>query len=263
MQPNGHLATLQPLRSNHGKSRGGGHDSSSGWAISYADLLMVLLCLFIGLSVASDDTENGDDLLKEISVSFKGSDVSQKGAGIGLGSAANSTGPSEVIMVTGSDGKPKLVPNPEAKTIESRIYESISSSLEQIGIQSELMQERNEILLKFEYNLFNKGEIHLDDEAKAKIRVVLDSLEPYKGKVMLSVVGHTDKSPVKTKKSKTIQENIDLAVLRASYATKWIRDTGFPAEDLRIEVSEPQADDRRSLSLHVMVKHLKSGGGNK
>lgn len=227
----------------------------AGWAISYADLLMTLLCLFIGLSVAGDDVEQGDQILKEIRLSFTGKNESEIAAEQGRRIGGNS----DVMQVVGKDGKVKLVPNPEAKTIESKIYESLSLSLESIGVQSELMQERNEILLKFEYNLYKPGELVLDDEAKEKIKKVLDSLEPYRGKIMLSVVGHTDRAPVRSMKSRAVQENIDLAVLRASYATKWIRDQGYPQEDLRIEVSDPQADDRRSLSLHVLVKNVAVG----
>lgn len=224
--------------------------NSQGWAISYADLLMVLLCLFIGLSVVDDSDRTGDNLLREISVSFK------KGESVAGKTVTGDAGGN--LTVDAKEGM-KGGASKEAKNLEATIYESLSFTLEKIGVRSELVQERNEILLKFETNLYEKGAINLNDESKAKLEEVLVSLDAYKGKIDLSVVGHTDRTPVRQMRTTAIQENIDLAVLRASNATKWIRDRGFPAEDLRIEVSDPQADDRRSLSLHVRVKpHLDS-----
>lgn len=229
-----------------------GGEGSQGWAISYADLLMVLLCLFIGLSVVDDSTKKDDKTLEEIAVAFRNGEKPAEN-----GKTNPPVGNLKVEEVPGKVGAGTQA----AKDLENSIYDSLTTTLEKIGVQSELIQERNQILLKFETNLYEKGQIDLDDKAKAKLEEVLLSLDSYKNKIELSVVGHTDKTPVRQMKTRAIQENIDLAVLRASNATKWIRDRGFPQDDLSIEVSDPQADDRRSISLHVRVKPVLSTEG--
>jgi len=94
-----------------GRSRGGGHEEEhenhERWAVSYADMMTVLMALFLVLyAMSTVDSAKYEQLRGSLAAGF-GNDVLESGGSI-LADAGNTPNPVEVV--TSSDGDPSSSP---------------------------------------------------------------------------------------------------------------------------------------------------------
>jgi chemotaxis protein MotB len=193
------------------------------WAVSYVDLLTLLLCFFV-IFFNFKNNENGinsDFVLTRISKNF-GSDGITKNGG------------------SGSEG------NSEVQTFSSETFEKISKTpfVNKYGVVSN--RERILVIEIPNISFFPTGKKHLTSEGEKIITNIIDELLPFKEQIHVTVQGHTDPRPIIGKR---IEDNWELSVLRASTVLKRFLNKGFESKSLS---AEGLADTKREIASEGM-----------
>lgn len=152
---------------------------SNSWALSYGDMVTVLLCFFIIFYALEKQIE------KKTIIAAKAS-------------------------ITGAVATPH-----EASGLDTEFKYAIES-LEKIeGIEVKKTSEFVDINFK-KTIFFNKGKTSLTSDGKAELERVISKLTKIDGKYTLEIQGHADSSQVKKNlKGRWWQSNMELSVLRA------------------------------------------------
>lgn len=215
-------------------------EDQHSWAVSYSDLLMVLMSFFI-IFFSFDQTKR-DGALSEISVQLKnGSKFNtaaspatnySKETGIAINTAGNS------FNVTPVDA----------------IMNSVSgSNMDRIrGVHFEKTDEMNRIVVHLSDDLYQPRAVDLSDKAKTELNLVLELLKPYANDLDLYFVGHTDPSPL-TRKSVYLTNNFALASIRAVRAIDFAEQQGFAMDHLFTQ--GPGSNWRHTRSLSIIVQN--------
>ncbi|MGZ5279537.1 MAG: OmpA/MotB family protein [Pseudobdellovibrionaceae bacterium] len=161
-------------------------DNGHLWAVSYADLLMVLLSFFI-LFFSSD--ANKQDIIRKL---LPLSSLTE-------GNAQTGTQPA------GTDSM------------------NISTEIKSIsGLKVEQLADPSVLSIQFPENIFSVGSADLSTEQKRQLQTLFSKLQPYLSRLQVEIVGHTDSEPLVRKKSKYMQDNLDLSFFRASQALRFV-----------------------------------------
>lgn len=188
-------------------------DSSHGWAVSYADLLMVLLSFFI--IFFSQDEEKTSQIIKEIS---------------------------EKSWLTNPEDEPQDL---AATPVD---LEQVHSALSSKGLSLE--KENQNLLMQFNKTLYKEGQIGLTKEGKDLLESTLEKLKAFEDKIEIHFIGHSDQKPISSS-NKYLENNYDLSSLRASKALKVAVQMGFPLSHLVAQGWGPYRKSLRGLSLSV------------
>jgi len=218
------------------------------WAVSYSDLLMVLLSFFViysELSQSSKDNPKNRSTLESILLAFKGDgakpaapkpkldaeeavDSKQSGNGVAQSADKKSNKPGQSLILT---------------EIIARVSKDGSVAVE---------ANMGSVVINLPPNIFRPGQMNLDAKVRRELGHVLDIIVPFSEQVSISIVGHTDEVPVSALRNKKIVDsNLVLSNLRATKAVEFAVSNGF---DPRWVSSEGVAEHRRntrSLSLRI------------
>jgi chemotaxis protein MotB len=186
-----------------GGHEGGGHDAAGGlrWLLTYADMITLLLIMFIILySAAAQDTQKMKMLAMYLRATFGG--VLQQGP----------------TFLSGSGDAP--IPD---------LYQKLQSSVQAIQGQGEMgegavqvVQEERGIVVRMMTDnvMFDRGSIDLQEQTKQ----VLDAISPVLKETNRPVLveGHTCNLPVRGGRFK---DNWELSTARASAVVRYLVDT--------------------------------------
>lgn len=189
------------------------------WLIPYADLLTLLLALFIVLFASSEmDVKKFDQLVKSFNVALNG------GVGVLNQPSAVPLDPNlEMQSITNNQAK-----NPSETEEQKRFreaYEKETEDLEQLKeqfdgyIQKNNMQDKLQtkftedglMITILDNALFDSGSAALKPEARVLAREISNLLVPHPKRV--TVTGHTDNRPIRTAE---FPSNWDLSTKRAT-----------------------------------------------
>lgn len=201
------------------------------WALSYVDLLMVLMSFFILYFNFSDKVEQ---------INPKHHDN------------VTSTPPRQedrtLSKVTVSLKAQGFGTSPRALSAQ-RVRESLGNG-EGFIVRAEAQGES--LVLEFNEELYGPGSFRLDGDAQAIVRDVLAKLKPHAGEVALTFIGHSDSAPVQASRSTAVDSNFALSGLRAAHALALAMELGF---DARHVAAQGTADVLRgSRTLSILVK---------
>lgn len=205
---------------NESESEHAWEEQSEAWAISYADVLMVLLCFFI-LFFSTNREKALPKISKYLNTLQKVEPLPAKNT-----SAETKAFTDEIKTALGK----------EAKIIESKNGEQIQINLSD--------------------DLFSAGSYRLNAAGDAEVDALLRRLIPLRSEVEIAITGHSDSQPVTASRSRLIEGNFDLSALRASKVIQRAITLGFDPQTLRISSASAQNErNTRSVSITLTPKN--------
>jgi chemotaxis protein MotB len=218
------------------------HDEGSAWAISYADLLMVLMSFFIIFFSFSDKEKSSK--FEEIASAIK-----NRGAGGAISSGVGTGSGQGLVkgerMISSIEKMP-----PEARTGPSNLGELISKKVG--GSEKTNVSDTNKIVIHFDDDIYSSAGFRLNDEVKTEVKSLVESLKPFMEGVKIVVVGHTDSRKL-IPRSDTLRDNFDLSSLRAMNALRYLVELGIPVEKVSAKAAAQYERGSRSLSMMIEV----------
>ena len=229
------LAELRVTRkSNHDLQHQEGH----GWAVSYADLLMVLLSFFICYFNFSDTT--GPD-----------------GAIQSMAQMALAARGEKDLNTPGQAGKSNVAQVKDNGPAKENVSD-VASALKLAGIN--LVENKDYVVIDLGGSGFRSGEFKIQEPLKKEINTVLEALKPYGDKVMITVIGHADSRPMR-KRSELLQDNFDLSSMRALHVLKYMIKNGVPENRGSARAASSFDRNSRSVSVEVRMANAPKEGG--
>ncbi len=195
------------------------------WAVSYSDLLMVLLSFFIVFF--DPNKEESKSRLTVVSQSLE----KLKGVAAAKSSVPVSS-PSTVVF----NGLKEVRLALDSSKVS---YHSVGNSSDSITID-------------FPDGFYGPGKYEVTRGIREKLAEVLIAIQSSKSSVRLVFVGHTDSKPLNVLLHKNVlNSNQDLSGIRASRALNFAREMGFAANQLTTEGAGSEVRNTRSLSIRI------------
>lgn len=196
------------------------------WAVSYSDLLMVLMSFFV-IYFSFDDSNTAGilqiarSMKNETAVAASSQDAAQKNTGAG-----------QVHISAGSS------------SLFQKQLAALNVKLEKPG---------SSLLLNFEPDIFESGEFKLSETTEQRISEIVDILKPYQNEIEVVVIGHSDSITLRPRNG-YLTDNFDLSSLRALRALQYFVKLGFPVEQISAQGAGDNARNSRTLSLKVQLR---------
>lgn len=209
------------------------------WAISYADLLMVLISFFI-IFFSFDKKEERDQVLNRIAIGMQGIK-----AGSGSDTVAE-VGPHETQELRAA-----------SEDLKGRV-DQWSRELDQAQIK---VRKQDEYLVAdFPDAAYESGEYRVPENLKNDLKTLAAVLKPYVGEVQLVVIGHADQRPLR-KRNEFLVDNFDLSTLRATQALRFLSTQGISLKYLFAQGASDNDRNQRSLSIEIRENRRKERSG--
>lgn len=231
----------------------------SAWAISYADLLLVLLAFFVIFS-SFDETEDKDAALLKLAQNLSSSGAFQNAGGsgtqggnsgsninIGYGSGSGNGAGSSSGQGNGAGSGGR---GPSGSTGVVDYHRTLFQGLGSLA-SIELAELDQKLVLQFQNDIFPKGQFSLPTDLQEDLLQIYTSLKDQKQNIHITLVGHADRSRLRSRKNPVLNDNFDLSAIRALQALKVLRGLGFPEEQMSIKASSFHERDVRSLSMEI------------
>jgi flagellar motor protein MotB len=199
------------------------------WAVSYSDLLMVLMSFFV-IYFSFDDSSSAKTGILNIAKSMKGEVVAGSSADAGT-------------MKNGHDGG--------VGSYAKGTNESFRKRLEELNVKVET--PGSALMLNLDSDIFALGQFELNDQTQTQLKEILKIVEPYKNEIEIVVIGHSDTKHI-GRKNNYLTNNFDLSSLRALKALQFVIDQGFPSEQISAQGAGENARNSRSISLKIQLR---------
>lgn len=214
------------------------------WAVSYADLLMVLLSFFI-IFFSVKEQEGQDNKLSTIAIEIADQFGGQRGPG-----SVVQKGSEEAQAARESSELANLHPGMDADLMENIRSLSIVQSTD-LKIKD---LESSGIAIAFPTHIFFPGSFQLQGQGLDYLEKILKVLAKNKEDLSLTFVGHADPIPVKYSRSLIIQDNFDLSALRATWSLKRAKNFGFSDDQLFVRAESSNTLGARTISILVQPR---------
>lgn len=187
-------------------------DSEGSWAISYGDMITLLLTFFILFFNVSQKSQEETKKVQAALITKLGEKP---------GNSVES-GKEEPVVDIG--------PIEKTSGIETKAMESWGGKPHTIG---------NRIVIEFpEISFFGFGETHVTQEGAKVIKRFIHLYLPYAGKNILSIRAFTDHVKVDKEKSKLLgrkyEDSLELSAMRAISTMRVLQKNGLPLDRMRI-----------------------------
>lgn len=203
------------------------HEES--WAVSYADLLMVLMSFFI-VFFNLEQGKGEDSIVEVISQSFKG----EKAKG------SKNRGVSSVGLVGG------IIQDLKGQQIAYRIIDQNGDVIKDGAAKG--------IIIELPDDIFSVGEHDLRSDTKLYIDEILEKVMNYKEQITVIAIGHSDTIPMRRERE-VIKSNFILSSLRAAKAVDYIVKKGFDRNWVLGQAVSVQNRATRSLSIKILERN--------
>ena len=212
--------SLPRLGKRNGHSAGAGHDDEGGhgWAVSYADLLMVLVSFFV-VFFSLDTNKHKAAGLQAIALGFKGQEIN---AG-----SVEATAPKEIGL--------------------------LRKELELTGA-TKVAVNGDQMLLLLPENIFETREFRLTEETQERLKEIYRVIKPFERDLDVVVVGHADSMKFAKATNEYLGDNFDLSSLRALRGLQFMLSEGFPHGQISAQGAADGIRDSRTLSIKVTWK---------
>lgn len=209
----------------HGGGEGGGGHETAGmmrWLVTYADMITLLLALFIMLyAISTLDIQRFKALIEEFQALFSGG-----------GSVVMSGGKGMLRLGAPESQKPLVVPLLPGKKPEMHDEEeTLEKFVEREKLEGKILIHREErglvVSMLTDGIFFERGSAELSEEAKRVLRQIAPILKG-SGR-LIRVEGHTCDLPIHTPK---YPSNWELSVARATNVVRYLIACGVPPNRL-------------------------------
>ena len=209
-------------------------DESTSWAVSYSDMLMVLMSFFI-IFFSYDESK------RETGLSQISTDLSGRLAKAGSPESLATEEADSESDDTGDEGSEGI--NPQLS--------SMDLALKQNAVTSKFAIHNDALTIQLSDGLYEARAFDLNDKARTELKKILDVLKPYNKKLRIVFIGHAD-SATFTRGNKYLGNNFDLSALRASRAMALGVQLGFDISFMAIEAEGSNLRNSRTLSLKII-----------
>jgi chemotaxis protein MotB len=180
-------------------------DSEGTWALSYGDMITLLLSFFVIFFTTDPQKDKTQKMNNLLSFEIEGAKVQDGGAAAASGKI-------------GGRQKVDLKNFPE--------LEGISITAHQV--------DENIVVTFGATSFFGSGEINPMKKGEALLALFAEKYLPYAGNYHLSIKGFTDSRPVTKKPGRRYQDNLELSALRSIAAMKTLQKSGIPLNRMEI-----------------------------
>ncbi|MEO6459391.1 MAG: OmpA family protein [Bdellovibrionota bacterium] len=205
------------------------------WAVSYADLLMVLLAFFV-IFFSFDNSQDRKHGLQDLAQGLRSA---------GFEGAKN---PNSKTGAEQGAAQPEAAANPEVRLI-SQYLTAIDNQKVQVD------GEHIQILLPDD--AFAKGQYQLSPELKTRLDQIYETLRPFERDLEIVVIGHADSTPFAVRHNEYLGDNFDLSSLRSLRALQYVLGKGFPHDQISAQGAADGGRKSRTLSLKVSWKETR------
>ncbi len=246
-------------------------DDGQNWAVSYADMLMVLMSFFV--IFFSFEGKQKESLLSKLAIEMQAkSDKAIVSAPQGTENTGGSNG--GAAQQAGGSSTGEQTPQQAAQQQAAQQQAAQQQAAQQQAEQTE--QTMNSISTQLEKQLFTVSKeanveqltVHLSDQIYGRrqfalnpkleneLNQIFEIVKPHKDKVRIIFIGHSDSLPL-TASGSYLANNLDLSSLRASRAISYATSRGFDARNLSIAAVAANMRNSRSLSLKIVPNDSK------
>jgi chemotaxis protein MotB len=207
---------MQPKRyKRHQRGMGQGtHQGEGSWAVSYVDMLTLLLCFFI-IFFSTDKNKSAPKTLQAIQSQFTQNPAQEI-------KNQQPMAPVDPAAPSNTEGTPR---------IQTIVHEL--ESLRDLYNKKKIEGARLE--LQFDnISFFDSASTRLTPEGQTAVNQVIETLKPYSGKVRIVVQGHTDSRTLRGSQT-GLKDNWELSVIRATSVLRGFNQAGFPQQYLSAE----------------------------
>lgn len=208
-------------------------EDGSNWAVSYSDILMVLMSFFvIFFSMGKTDSSN-ESLVAKIALEM----------GVKTNAPAIDAKQQKPFNGTtkGEGGKPE----------HGWAAATIQGHLKGLNIEAKAGRNDDELIINLPDQIYNKREFILNASGKAQLTTVLNLLLQYQNQIRIVFVGHSDSSLL-TNGNAYLENNFDLSSLRASRAMEIALRMGIDKNILAMEAAASNLRNSRTLSIKII-----------
>lgn len=182
-------------------------DEEGSWAISYGDMITVLMSFFI-LYFSMDPQDHADKQLTQ-----------------------------SLVAALSETEKPKKVKNfvPEnikfgdqkdGDSVDEKIINILGARLTKMGVK---------LIIEFpNVSFFESGRIDVREDAKQALALFVQKYIPYSGQFVLGVQAYTDKTPVRMIEGRRFKDNLELSALRSIAAMRILQASGLSFKDMKL-----------------------------
>ena len=194
-------------------------DSEGTWAISYGDMITLLLSFFVIFYNADFKAKKIENLNHHLSFDIENlkPQLRAKPDGNGKGTGANK-GQNQVKDTESGD----LV---SGETILVDGFSDFDIKVHEV--------DQNLVVTFGKLSFFNSGSTEVKKETIEILKLFTEKYLPYAGKYQLSIKGFTDRKPVR-KDRRNYKDNLELSVLRAVSAMRHLQKAGIPLNRMEI-----------------------------
>lgn len=200
-------------------------DSEGTWAVSYGDMVTLLLTFFI-VFFSLDPNHEKIEKRKTLNISL----INE------LQRSPSSEKKSETTVRTDNSQKaPKNNRGIAAVNLEGKVHEYGDS-----------------LLVEFpEVSFFRSGDIQLTNEGKNSLRIFMKKYLPYAGQYKVSIQAFTDHRKVRQEPGRKFSDNLELSALRAIAAMRTLQREGIPLSQMEVA----GYGEIKNTALHLMKKN--------
>jgi len=204
-------------------------ESGDLWAVSYADLLMVLLSFFV-LFFSLEKDKKGE--VVNTFTRFRAPTSVEKEI-------------KKDFSQSGWESEPSQITQPSLSELKQ--------SLKDFPVQVE--QTASTLSFEMPEGIFAPGSTKMAGNGLKVLDDTLNHLKKYQKYIRISFIGHTDSSPITKAKSKIrFKDNLDLSVLRATDALRHAEKKGFHHSQLVAKGAGSYGRSVRSLSIEIELQ---------
>ncbi|MBF0315980.1 MAG: hypothetical protein HQK50_08770 [Oligoflexia bacterium] len=196
-------------------------ETSSSWAISYADFLMVLLSFFV-IFFSTNPKTILFQLTKVVNEDKKLRPVSTPSQSMALPATTTSTSLPTVARL-----------------------QSVKVQLKRSNINTSF--KGNKLILQFPHNIYSLGQY---DPPEKLINDIVTILKSHKKNLIVTVIGYTDQKQFTQKNKTLINDNLTLAGLRAAKAASYLQ-KNLPFMQIKTQGESGLTRETRSISFVV------------
>lgn len=233
------------------------NDDGQNWAVSYADMLMVLMSFFV--IFFSFEGKQKESLLSNLSIEMqaksdkaivnasKGAENTggvNGGSSDGAGQQAESSSTGEQTSQQAAEQQAQQTMNSMSAQLENRLFTvSKEANLEQLTVH-------------LSNQIYGLRQFALNPKLENELNQIFEIIRPHKDKIRIIFIGHSDSLPLSAPDSH-LANNLDLSSLRASRAISYATSQGFDARNLSIAAVAANMRNSRSLSLKIVPNNSK------
>jgi flagellar motor protein MotB len=228
-------------------------DDGQTWAVSYADMLMVLMSFFV--IFFSFEGKQKESLLSKLSIEMQAKSdkviVNASQGAENTGANGGAGGKSGGVSSMGGQTSQQAT---QQKT--EQIMSSISTQLEKQLFTVSKEANTEQLTVNLSDQIYGLRQFALNPKLENELNQVFETIRPHKDKLRIIFIGHSDSLPLSAPDSH-LANNLDLSSLRASRAISYATSQGFDARNLSIAAAAENLRNSRSLSLKIIPNNSK------